>query len=223
MPVWKRVCGVNAAVDVLYKVYLNGRYVDTIVASPGLEVELALGYLAYKCFPLDVVRRARVRVDGDRLWIEVDESKCGSGCRRVGSSVRVGVDDVRLVAGLLAEATKVVKKRGGGLHSGIAFSLPLDPRYPSVVLHDVSRHSLVEKMIGAVIRFGKSVKIVAVSGRVDAGMVNACSVAGVEVIVVWRNPVLSGILRAEELGITIVCVRNNTVKVITHPQRIVGF
>jgi len=223
MPAWKRVCGVNAAVDVLYKVYLNGRYVDTIVASPGLEVELALGYLAYKCFPLDVVRRARVRVDGDRLWIEVDESKCGSGCRRVGSSVRVGVDDVRLVAGLLAEATKVVKKRGVALHSGIAFSLPLDPRSPSVVLHDVSRHSLVEKMIGAVIRFGKSVKIVAVSGRADAGMVNACSVAGVEVIVVWRNPVLSGILRAEELGITLVYVRGDTVKVLTHPQRIVGF
>ena len=223
MPAWKRVCGVNAAVDVLYKVYLNGRYVDTIVASPGLEVELALGYLAYKCFPLDVVRRARVRVDGDRLWIEVDESKCGSGCRRVGSSVRVGVDDVRLVAGLLAEATKVVKKRGVALHSGIAFSLPLDPRSPSVALHDVSRHSLVEKMIGAVIRFGKSVKIVAVSGRADAGMVNACSVAGVEVIVVWRNPVLSGILRAEELGITLVYVRGDTVKVLTHPQRIVGF
>ena len=220
MLVWKRVCGVNAAVDVLYNVYLNGRHVDAIVASPGLEVELALGYLAYKCFPREAIRGARVWVDGNRLLVEVDESRRGEGCKRVESTVEVGVEDVRLVVDLLVEATKVVKKRGVALHSGIAFPAPFRPRFPAVILHDVSRHSLVEKMVGAIIRFGKNAKIVAITGRADAGMIDTCSVAGVEVVVVWRNPMLSGILRAEKLGITIVYVRRDTVKALTHPQRV---
>ena len=219
MPIWKRVGGVNAAVDVVYEVYLNGKRVDAIVASPGLEVELALGYLAYKCFSREAIRRARVRVEDSRLWVEVDESESGKGCRRVESRVKVGVDEVKFVVSLLVEVTKVVKKYGGALHSGVGFSVPLDSR-PVVVLHDVSRHSLVEKMVGAIIRFGKNARVVAITGRVDAGMVDACSVAGVEVIAVWRSPVLSGILRAEELGITIVYVRNGMVKVLTHPERI---
>lgn len=220
MPVWKKVDGVNAAVDAFYDIYLNGEHVDTIVASPGLEVELALGYLAYKCFPREAIERARVRVDGNRLLVEVDESRRGEGCRRVESTVRVGVEDVRLVVDSLMRATKVVKKRGVALHSGIAFPVPSRQRFPAVILHDVSRHSLVEKMVGAIIRYGKNAKIVAITGRADAGMVNACSVAGIEVIAVWRNPVLSGIVRAEELGITIVCIRDGVVRVFTHPERI---
>jgi len=88
---------------------------------------------------------------------------------------------------------------------------------------DVGRHNALDKLLGAVVSFGREAAAGAVllSSRVSVEMVQKAAVLGTPIIVAVSAPTALAVRTAEAAGLTLVGVaRNDAFEVFTHPHRI---
>ncbi|MDD2474068.1 MAG: formate dehydrogenase accessory sulfurtransferase FdhD [Methanoculleus sp.] len=208
------------------RLFLNGEYLATLVASPDRLDDLAAGFVICEgltdTISLVEVSGKDVHITapvGKEIRLEVESS---GGYRVLGepkpvaSSITVTADGIRAVTAAVESDTW---KKTGAVHCSVLFcNGELITR-----ACDVGRHNTVDKVVGyAALRgLDRSTCILGCTGRQPAGMVAKAANAGIPVIVSRAASTDRGIQTAERAGITLVCFsRGERFTIYTHPERV---
>ncbi len=193
--IWMSAGGSRIAVDVEYKVYVNGFRFASLIASPGLERELAVGFMAANCISPGLV--SRVRRIGSSIFIAIKpEARGGKACR--GGGAPAPASDAAEALRLLEDYASIARRLGLAVHTAVLLH---DDGV--VCVYDVSRHSAVYKVVGVAAGRGLRGRVLAVTGRPSGGMVRAAAAAGIHAIVSPRRPLTSSLIEARVLGVAV--------------------
>jgi FdhD protein len=217
------------------RLFINGKPVANVRLSPGLEEEFAIGY----CIGEGLVKGPDSVLDtefhGSSINVKVKEvethqikeltSDCISGWRlsadfeevHVDSDLTIKSSDITKNMQRLSRESKNWRKTGG-FHSTALVSG--DKFFPA---EDISRHVLVDKIIGIAVKNGIELKnsYILTSGRLPGDLVIKVARAQIPIIASRTAPISSGIECAKGTGITLVgFARGKRMNIYTHPKRI---
>lgn len=234
------------ATEAPLNMFVNDKYVITLLATPELQKELALGWLFTEGVlrSLDEVKEVVKNQDYVKVMTthpineetlravgvtRIITTACGlsaskflrtiseRGKQMVKSDYKVEASDV---VKLVQELDKSKLHRfTGGVHVAALF----EKGKLVAFAEDVGRHNTIDKVVGIAVQ--SKVKffdsILVSSGRQPADMVLKAARMGIPIVVSIAGPIRSGIIAAEKTGVTLVCfVKNQEIKVYTHPSRI---
>jgi len=234
------------AMEAPLNVFVNDKYVITLLATPKLQKELALGWLFTEGVlqSLDEIKKVvknqdyvkvmtRQPINGETLRAvgvtKILTTACGlsvskflktiseGGKQMVKSDYKVESSDiVKMVQEL--DKSKLYRSTGG-VHAAALF----EEGKLVAFAEDVGRHNAVDKAVGIAIqskvKFSRSILVS--SGRQPADMVLKAAKMRIPIVVSIAGPIRSGIIAAEKTGVTLVCfVKKQEMKVYTHPGRI---
>jgi len=223
-----QVCEVedNIVVEGRVRLFLNGEYLTTLVASPDRLEDLGAGFVVCEGLAETV---ESVEVSGMDVHIAAPakreillEMESSGGYRVLGeakevdSAITITADGVRAVT---AAIESDVWRRTGGVHCSVLFC---DGDLVTRAC-DVGRHNTVDKVVGyAALRgLDRSACILGCTGRQPAGMVAKAANAGIPIVVSRAASTDRGILTAERAGLTLVCFsRGERFTIYTHPGRV---
>jgi FdhD protein len=208
------------------RLFLNGEYLTTLVASPDRLDDLGAGFIVCEGLADEV---ESVEVSGKDVYITAPvrkdvrlEMESSGGYRVIGeprevaSSITVTADGVRAVTAAIESDTW---RRTGGVHCSVLFcNGQLITR-----ACDVGRHNTVDKVVGyAALRgIDRSTCVLGCTGRQPSGMVAKAANAGIPIVVSRAASTDRGILTAERAGLTLVCFsRGERFTIYTHPERV---
>jgi len=234
------------ATEAPVNVFVNDEYVITLLATPELQRELALGWLLDEGVlqSLNDIRQVVASQDSvnvlteqpiekERLQVvsvsRLHTTSCALSAnkffktiskesgRRVESDYKVQAGDILKMAQKLDEGR--LYQSTGGVHVAALFE---EGRLVALA-EDIGRHNTIDKVVGIGLQskanFSNSVLVS--SGRQPADMVLKAARMGIPVIVSIAAPIRSGIIASEKAGVTLVCfVRNQTMNVYTHSYRV---
>lgn len=236
----------DVALDAPIGLFLNETKIATIFAMPSDLEDLALGHLLGEGVieSTDVVERISVS-DSDitvhtRPGVELDVdsyretrlilSSCGTledyinilkeiSAPRVASTYKVKLDDMVEMVKLFSSGKYAPRSRLS-VHSAAL----LEGDELRVYREDVSRHALIDKVIGGGARgeteFGRSVLIT--TGRLSGDMILKVSRVGIPIAISIRGPLYSGIYAGLKTGVTVISIpRGRGLTVYTYPERVV--
>lgn len=205
---WISHGGVKIAVDKLVKIYVNDRLAAEVVASPeGLE------YLAWGYVHVYRLHGAEVAVEDSKIKIYVKDRfdvaresfvDCGP-VRQTASGVaagrRVRLEDIVALAREFNKLTMPYIEPELAMHTAALYA-----RGSWVVVHDVSRHTAVLKLIGRAFLEGVPVQdgVAFTTGRASGDMVARLASVGVSALVSMRGPLASGLEAACRYGVVLV-------------------
>ena len=231
------------ALDEPVCIFVNGEYHVTLIATPEMKRELAVGYLlsggvlgsvddiaAIETRDSDVLVETRRRVDLRGAAVDMMNlivTACSAGPRagsgrplpRVESDMRVGVNTLKTMIAELNRRSSV-HMRTRGTHAAMLCGVDGEPH---AFAEDVGRHNALDKVVGAhALRGGELGACVLLStGRQSGEMVQKAARAGVPVVCSMTVPLVSGIRLAEATGVTLASLSGGALKVYTLPERIV--
>lgn len=221
------VCEVQDGIIVEGRVrlFLNGEYLTTIVASPERLEDLGAGFVVCEGLAETV---ESVEVSGWDVHIAAPvkrefllEMESSGGYRVLGeakevdSTITITADGVRTVT---AAIESDVWRRTGGVHCSVLFC---DGDLVTRAC-DVGRHNTVDKVVGyATLRgLDRSGCVLGCTGRQPAGMVAKAANAGIPIVVSRAASTDRGIMTAERAGITLISFsRGERFTIYTHPER----
>jgi FdhD protein len=207
-------------------IFINDQPFRTLIASPNMPEELALGHLLTEGVitsinDVEMLQLKPQRVDITlRYDISIDEillgksrlitTACGLdhvtenelGKLRVPRADKV---DPLLVSGLIKSLNEKSRtfRETGGTHSALLYSTE---KGEVAFSEDVGRHNALDKVIGSALRaetdFSKC--ILASSGRLSGEMVLKAARAGIPILCSVSAPLLSGLRLADITGVTLV-------------------
>jgi FdhD protein len=210
-------------------VRVNGLEVAVIMATPNRLDDLAVGYLLDEGIIDEMKQIRQLKVRGNKVDIETEKdvsdrvkeaervqlitSECLSlehylrvtemkNLPKVHASYQVDAEEL---SSLVLEFNREGRsgKHPGGIHSAALFEKGVLKHY----VLDVSRHSAVDKVLGAGARdhvdFSQS--IILTSGRQPASMVLKAARMNIPISASMRGPIYSGVLAAQKTGITLIC------------------
>ncbi|WP_214021075.1 formate dehydrogenase accessory sulfurtransferase FdhD [Methanoculleus sp.] len=208
------------------RLFLNGEYLTTLVASPGRLDDLGAGFivcegLADRIDSVEVSERdvhivAPIKKD---IRLEVESSggyRVLGEPKKVASSITVTADGIRAVT---AAIESDAWRRTGGVHCSVLFC---DGELVTRAC-DVGRHNTVDKVVGhaALKGLDRSACILGCTGRQPAGMVAKAANAGIPIVVSRAASTDRGILTAEQAGLTLIGFsRGERFTIYTHPERV---
>lgn len=235
----------EVALDEPTCIFINGDYHVTLIATPTMKRELAVGYL----FSEGVIDSAddiqSIELRGSDVHIELKGevdlrdaamsmmnlivTACGSSPRgttsrlklpKVTSDICVDAETIlRMIAELNSRSS--VHLRTGGTHAAMLCS---EEGGVLAFAEDVGRHNAVDKVIGSMVLRGADLGrcILTSSGRQSGEMVQKAARGGIPIVASMTAPLASGIRMAEMAGITLVCfARGRRLQVYANPHRIV--
>ena len=226
---WREVNGIKVAVDELYQVFVNGELVATAVASPQDLDELALGLL-YADGYIDTVEEvselrgegrkiiARIRRRASPSFKAVEDCDVVKGGRREVRLVeaRLDVEKLRALVAEFGKFTMPTAEPSLAMHT----SALLDEK-GWLVVHDVSRHSSMLKLVGKALKEGRRGPLVFTTGRASSDLVARGAAIGASIMVSIRGPLNSGVETACALGVTLVAnVRGRGLTPLCNPWRL---
>ncbi len=224
-----RIIKSSVALEAPVHLYVNNKSVMTIIATPTNLDYLAIGYLIDENIIDNFQQITNIEIKGTNIFvttkydvsnkIKVDKnnnlitSECVSlehylrlrekqNIPLIHSDYKVQISDL---SKMIIEFNSKHKneKHPGGIHSASLFEKGKMKYY----LMDISRHSAVDKVIGAStkdkIDFSQS--IIITSGRQPAGMILKAAQMNIPISISMRGPVYSGILAAKKTGTTLIC------------------
>lgn len=214
---------------------LAGRVVTVLMATPGQERELALGYALtmgwtdYQATPPGAIfdpEQGRVDLD-----LTVPPGLLG-GARAAGGGLLGPLEaaplppegglELAVLRGLTSALSQaqVLYPATRGTHAAALF----EARGGLLALaEDVGRHNGLDKAVGSAWLAGvlPRAAALALSGRCSLEMVLKTVRAGVPVVASVSAPTLPAVESAQALGLTLVnCPRPEEMKIYTHPQRL---
>lgn len=235
----------DVALEAPVNIYVNDQHLVTLMASPELIKELALGWLLDEGLlrSLDEVKEVWVKDNNVKIKTKSDlklriqaagtvkliTTSCGSTedflklldrmeKPFVKSNYSVKASDILRMAQELNVRSKSAWTIVG-THSAALFATD---RLVSFAV-DVGRHNAIDKVIGiaalAGVNFSSCVLIS--SGRQPADMVLKVTRVGIPILVSVRGPIQTGIVAAEKTGVTLICfARGQRMNIYSFPDRI---
>ncbi|MFQ6086380.1 MAG: formate dehydrogenase accessory sulfurtransferase FdhD [Candidatus Bathyarchaeia archaeon] len=232
------------AAEIPIHLYVNREHFITLLASPTMIKELAIGHLLAE----GVAKRvdnAEIVVDGDKVKVSlpgVDARVKASRILRLVTTACGGRSDyLKLLDGiskpqvaseLTVSAKKIARmvgdlnkvsathKRTRGTHVAALFD---EDGNLVCSAEDVGRHNAVDKVIGWVALRGRDCNrfVLVSSGRLTADIVLKAARIGMPIVVSITAPTDSGVRVAEKTGITLIGLANVAkMRVYTYPGRI---
>lgn len=107
-----------------------------------------------------------------------------------------------------------------GVHTA---ALSLAGAVPEIRIDDIGRHNAVDKVIGAALRGGIPGReaLLVSSGRVSSEILQKAKRAGIPIILARGGPTHQTVLRARDMGITVIgFARGGGFTIFSHPERI---
>jgi FdhD protein len=230
------------AVEEPLALYVNDRKVVTLLYTPPMAMELALGYLFSEGLinSRDDVRSLSLRKG--RVVIDIKgkvpedyaggtvTSGCGGGLvaaypealkkiKKVKSRVSISRSKVFELADSFRKMSALFEETGG-VHSA-ALS---DGSGIIQFADDVGRHNAADKVFGSCLLKGIEAagKLLLTTGRVSSEIVLKCARSGVPIIISRSAPTSLAVELAERFGITLAgFVRGKRMNVYTKPERII--
>lgn len=234
------------AIETPLNIFVNEEYVITLLSTPSMQKELAIGWLFTEDVLHSVDQIAQLSNTQDTVKVVTHQpieakklravsvsrlliTACGLSTRKffqvigrqdlsqISSDYHVQADQLPAMMEHLNQSQ--LFQTTGGIHAAALFQLNTF----FVLAEDVGRHNAVDKVIGAGIQanidFSRS--ILASSGRQPADMVLKAARMGIPIILSRAAPIRSGIIAADKTGVTLVCfLRDQRMNVYTHGNRI---
>ncbi|WP_455368265.1 formate dehydrogenase accessory sulfurtransferase FdhD [[Eubacterium] cellulosolvens] len=234
----------EVAVEAPANIYVNKKHLVTLLSSPSMLSELAVGYLLSEGIlktknsidelliagtDIHVKLKAGDKVDFDlSRFGKFVSSACGSLVdylrllaqinSKITDQYSVTADNIEQIVTQLNNESRIFKITGG-IHSAAIF----ENLKMVAFAEDVGRHNAVDKALGASILrnvdFNRSVLVT--SGRQTADIVAKAAQMAIPLSVSISGPIHSGIKLAERVGITLICfARGKRFNIYTCPERV---
>ncbi len=223
-------------VEETIELIVNGRKLSSIMTTPDLHRELAVGYLVTEgvikdrsCLESIEEKDTRVLLqirssEQLNLWHELRSSGC-IGINWAGRDEDVSVPlEQKFRVNILLESLRYLydetQDRTGGAHTASLVAMDGTLKYKAV---DIGRHNAIDKVVGMAVLNGEDLaKLFLVSsGRQPAGMVMKAARAGIPLVISKAAPISSGIDSARRSNVTLCCfATREKAKVFSIPERI---
>jgi len=225
----------TVAVEGTIELFVNKTPIASILATPEMLKELAIGYLICEGLVKNADNITDLKIDEKRIYIGVEETEHlelwrelrSSGCVgvkweenesiSVTSSTEFSVDAICKSLGFLESQ---IYRKTHGTHAACLMNTKGECVTKSV---DVGRHNAFDKVVGYAYLNGIDVSehFIFSSGRQSAGMVLKAARAGIPLVATKTAPLNSGIDAAQRTGVCLVCfVSNDKISVFSHPERL---
>ncbi len=231
------------ALDEPICIFINGEYHVTLIASPQMKKELAVGHLISEAIiqnPQEIrsitFRENDVYID---LTKEIDLREISVGmmnlivtaCSAKPRSIRSQVKMPKVSSVLQVKAETIldmirklnqksdVHLRTRGTHAAMVCTNDGDV---IAFAEDVGRHNAVDKVIGslALDQVDSSKCVLLSTGRQSGEMVQKAARGGIPVVASMTVPLISGVRLAEVSGVTLASIGRGQLKVYTNAERI---
>ena len=236
---WRQVEG-ELIEEALVGIYVNGRELATIMATPSQLEALALGFLKNEGFIDGMDEVEHLKLSADRccvdVWLKhaVQEPKrviitsgCGGGVTF--KDPQVGIAPLpdgpslapQKVADLMAcmHRPRSLHARARGVHTAAL----ADGERLLAVAEDVGRHNTLDKLLGICLQRGLKTEgtILMATGRVSSEMLRKAALMGCPIIASRNSPTSLSVAMARAWNITLIgYVRRDSMRVYAHPERL---
>lgn len=223
-------------VEETIELIVNGRKLSSIVTTPDLHKELAVGYLVTEGAiksraDIESIEEKgtwlmlRIRsFDQFNVWHELRSSGCvGINWDRHDEDLRLPVQQKFMIDVLLDSMRYLydeTQDQTGGAHTASLVSPDGRLQYKAV---DIGRHNAIDKVVGMAVLNGDDLSkmFLVSSGRQPAGMVMKAARAGIPLVISKAAPISSGIDSARRAYVTLCCfATSEKMKVFSVPDRI---
>ncbi|MFQ6086002.1 MAG: formate dehydrogenase accessory sulfurtransferase FdhD [Candidatus Bathyarchaeia archaeon] len=234
------------AVEEPFFVHINGKHFVTLLSSPDMRREFAVGHLLGEGIIKSLSELKGIRLDGSNAFVSLSKSTgtalrasktaklvttaCGSTDPDflklldrikkpfVESRTSVSAQTILYAARRLSQESKIHGVTYG-THAAAIFTS--EGQLVSFA-EDVGRHNAVDKVIGGATLKGAIFArcLLVSSGRQPADMVLKAARVGIPIVASIAHPIDSGVRAAEKTGVTLVRIRGRQLTVYTNPQRI---
>ncbi len=237
----------EVAVETPITIYINGKRLRVLYATPQELVELAIGHLITEGFVKKLEEVIRVDVKDGEVHVEASaeveeriklhnakmintvKTMCGYSSEelveslpveRVQSSIQWPLNEIfKLVGELNLDAS--LYRRTGGVHA----ALIADTIGVKILCEDVGRHNAVDKVVGAY-ALRKSMHfnhtLLVCSGRLSSEIVLKAVRVGIPILASISAPTSLGVSLATQLGVTLIgFMRGSKCNIYTHPKRLI--
>lgn len=224
-------------------IFVNGEYLVTLIASPLMNKELAVGHLLSESIIQDINEIKSIKFKENDIHIELKKeidlreasigmmnlivTACSTSPRARIQKVTVPIVKSKLKTNPVSIVEMIrelnlrsdVHHRTRGTHAAMACTVTGNLQ---AFAEDVGRHNAMDKVIGSLtLQNIDQGKIILLStGRQSGEMVQKAARAGFPVVASMTVPLLSGVKLANASGVTLASVDQGMVKVYTHPYRI---
>jgi len=236
----------EVAIEAPVNLFINDEYVITLLATPELRKELALGWLFTEGVLQSIDQITRVNKNNGNINVTTEQpisegklrvvsvsrlltTACGLSAKKfftimsdleqkaVESEYAVKAEAIISMVNRLDESR--LFRLTGGVHVAALF----ENERLIAFAEDVGRHNTIDKVVGMGIQsnvnFSNSVLVS--SGRQPADMILKAARMGIPIVVSKAAPIRSGIIAAEKTGITLACfARDPKMNVYSHHSRI---
>jgi FdhD protein len=229
-------------VEELVTLYVNGQPLVSLMCTPTLLEELALGFLYNEGLITGLEDVAVIELCGGKrcvdVWLEHDvampllrviTSGCSGGTtfedvssahHQIRSNLRVTPQQVTRLMHEFQQVTAVYR-RAGGVHGAVLAA----GEELLCTAEDVGRHNALDKIAGICLRKGHSVqdRILLTTGRVSSEMLSKVARMGVAVVISRTSPTSLSVQLSQAWGITLIgYTRRRTFRVYSGGERIVA-
>ncbi len=225
----------TVAVEDTIDLFVNKLHMASILATPEMLKELAIGYLICEGVVKNRDEIRALRIDGKTISIEIEPGEHVELWRELRSSGCVGVrwdenEEISVTSDTVFRQDGIKKslvfleseiyEKTHGTHAACLIDIEGKCVIKAV---DVGRHNAFDKVVGRAILEGIDVSrhFLLSTGRQSAGMVMKAARAGIPLVATKTAPLSTGIEAAQRCGVCLVCfVSRERLAVFTHPQRL---
>ncbi len=237
------------AVETIITILINGKPISSILCSPVLEKELAIGYLFttgildsfdeihsinMENYNIEFIFKDQVDMESrltNSLFINrIISSGCGApeywlqvkkgkGLSRIDSKLQVPVQDIFKIIAKLNQNSKIFRQTGATHAAGL-----YDPEANQIIVaEDIGRHNAVDKVIGHCLSNEISLndKILVSTGRLTADIIFKSAKCKIPIVASMAAATDSGISTATITNTTLIgFVRGKRLNIYTNSFRI---
>ncbi len=225
----------QVAVEDTIELFVNRILTASILATPEMIEELALGYLICEGIVKNPHEIRELHIEERTVYVEIEPTEHLELWRELRSSGCIGVRwdeneaiSVRSDTVFRPDAIKrsftflesEIYKKTRGTHAACLVNTDGECIVKAI---DVGRHNAFDKVVGRAYLEGidPGRHFLSSTGRQSAGMVLKAARAGIPLVATKTAPLNTGVEAAERTGVCLVCfVLHDKISVFTHPWRL---